>query len=192
MKLEVKDAIESRRSYRALVPVKITDEMVKELARAASMAPSCFNKQPWRFVFIRSREMLDKMHGALSDGNEWARDGSMLIVVISKKELDCIMRDGRVYYQFDTGLAVGQMMLMASGMGLVTHAMAGFSPKKTREILGIPEEMDVITIIAVGKHSGEKTANITDDDWEIEDIRPVRLELSEYAYFESYGGKLGD
>jgi nitroreductase len=183
--MEVRDAIESRRSYRALVPVEITDDMVKELVWAASMAASCFNNQPWRFIFIRSREMLDRMHGALSDGNEWARDGSMLIVVLSRKELDCVIRD-REYYQFDTGMAVGQIMLMATDMGLVTHAMAGFSPKKTREILGIPEDMSVITVIAVGKRSMEKTANITEDDWEIEDIRPVRLEISEFAYMERY------
>jgi nitroreductase len=83
-------------------------------------------------------------------------------------------------------MAVGQIMLMATEMGLVTHAMAGFSPKKTREILGIPEDMSVITVIAVGKRSMEKTANITEDDWEIEDIRPVRLEISEFAYMERY------
>jgi len=149
------------------------------------MAPSCFNNQPWRFIFIRSKEMLEKMHSALSEGNEWARDGSMLIIVLSKKELDCVIRD-REYFQFDTGMAVGQMMLMATEMGLVTHAMAGFSPKKTREILGIPDDMNVITVIAVGKRSLERTANVTDDDWDIEDIRPARLEFPEYAYLERY------
>jgi nitroreductase len=190
MNLDVKDAIVTRRSYRALVPVDITDDMVRELAWAASLAPSCFNKQPWRLVFIRSPEMLEKMHGALSDGNEWARDGSMLIIVLSKKELDCIMRDGRKYYQFDTGLGIGQMMLMATEMGLVTHAMAGFSPKKTREILGIPEDMAVITVIAVGKHSLDRTANMDDEQWETEADRPLRNEFEEFVHIERYGGKL--
>jgi nitroreductase len=134
--------------------------------------------------------MLEKMHGALSDGNEWARDGSMLIIVLSKKELDCIMRDGRKYYQFDTGLGIGQMMLMATEMGLVTHAMAGFSPKKTREILGIPEDMAVITVIAVGKHSLDRTANMDDEQWETEADRPLRNEFEEFVHIERYGGKL--
>ncbi|MBU4033059.1 MAG: nitroreductase family protein [Candidatus Thermoplasmatota archaeon] len=183
--MDVMDAIENRRSYRALAPVEITDEMVSKMARATSLAPSCFNKQPWRLIFIRSREMLARMHGALSDGNEWARDGSMLIVVISKNKLDCVIRE-REYYLFDTGMAIGQLMLMAVEMGLVTHAMAGFSPGKTREILGIPEDMDVVTVIAVGKRSAEKTANISDDDWAVEDIRPARFEFPEYAYQERY------
>jgi nitroreductase len=184
--MNVKDAIENRRSYRALAPVDITDSMVKELAWATSMAPSCFNKQPWRLVFIRSPEMLGKMRSALSEGNEWARDGSMLLVVLSKKELDCVMKDGREYYQFDTGMAIGQMMLLATEMGLETHAMAGFSPRKTREILGIPEDMAVITVIAFGKHSAQKTANMSDDQWEAEEPRPERLDFPKFAYLDKY------
>ena len=184
--MNVKEAIENRRSYRALEPVKITDAMVKELAWAASMAPSCFNKQPWRLIFIRTPEMLVKMHSALSEGNEWARDGSMLLVVLSRKDLDCVMRDGREYYQFDTGMAIGQLMLQATEMGLVAHAMAGFSPKKTREILGIPEDMSVITVITFGKHSQRRTGNMTDDQWAEEGPRPERLDFPKFAYLDRY------
>jgi len=185
MKLDVKDAIENRRSYRALAPVEITDRAVRELAWAASMAPSCFNNQPWRLVFIRSPEMLERMYNALSEGNEWARDGSMLLVVLSKKELDCVIRE-REYYMFDTGMAIGQMMLLATEMGLVTHAMAGFSPRKTREILGIPEDMAVITVIAIGKHSSQKTPNMSDEQWEAEEPRPERLDFPEFAHLDRY------
>lgn len=165
--------------------MEITDETVQKLAGAASLAPSCFNKQPWRLIFIRSKEMLEKMHGALSDGNEWARDSSMLLIVLSKRELDCVIRD-REYYQFDTGLAIGQLMLQATEMGLVSHAMAGFSPKKTREILGIPEDMAVITVIAFGKKAGGRTKNISDEQWAEEEPRPERLALSDFAYMERY------
>lgn len=186
MSLEVRVAIENRRSYRAMEPTGITDAMVKEIAWAGSMAPSCFNKQPWRFIFVREPGMLGKMHDALSKGNEWAKDSPMLLIVLSKKELDCIMKDGREYYQFDTGLAVGQMMLMATEMGLVAHPMAGFNPKKTREILGIPEEMAVITVIAFGKRSLAKTSNMSDEDWESEEPRPERLGFPEFAYMDKY------
>lgn len=165
--------------------MEITDDMVQELAKAASLAPSCFNNQPWRLVFIRSKEMLEKMHGALSEGNEWARDGSMLLVVLSKKDLDCVIRD-REYYQFDTGLALGQLMLRATEMEMVSHAMAGFSPRKTREILGIPEDMAVITVIAFGKKAGSRTKNISDEQWAEEETRPERLALSDFAYMERY------
>jgi len=183
--MDVGEAIEKRRSYRALAPTEISDEAVRRLAWAGSMAPSCFNNQPWRFIFIRQKEMLGKMHAALSEGNEWARDASMLVAVLSKKELDCVIRD-REYHLFDTGLAVGQMLLLATEMGLVAHAMAGFSPRKTREVLGIPEDMQVVTLIAMGKRSPEKTVNMSDDDWETEEIRPDRLGFPEFAFMERY------
>jgi len=57
--MEIKEGIESRRAYRSLDPVIITDELVQDLAKYAGLAPSCFNKQPWRFVFVYDREMLN-------------------------------------------------------------------------------------------------------------------------------------
>jgi nitroreductase len=183
--MEVKEAIEKRRAYRALEPVDITDAMVRELAWAASMAPSCFNNQPWRLLFVRTPEMLEKMHAALSKGNEWMRDASMLLVVLSKKEFDCVIRE-REYYQFDTGIAVGLLMLMATGMGLVAHPVAGFSPKRTREILGIPEDVAVITVMAIGKKSHSRTDNVTDEQWNVDSTRPVRLKFPEFVYMERY------
>ena len=96
--MDVKTAIQARRAYRSLAPVQITKELVEDLASAASLAPSCFNKQPWRFVFVYGREALSQLHPALSKGNEWAREASLIIAVFSKKELDCVMKDGREYY----------------------------------------------------------------------------------------------
>jgi nitroreductase len=109
----------------------------------------------------------------------------MLCAVLSRKGLDCVIRD-REYYLFDTGLAVGQMMLRATEMGLVAHAMAGFSPSKAREALGIPADMSVVTLIAFGARSAVKTANVPEEDWRSEEERPPRLAFGEFARMERY------
>lgn len=109
----------------------------------------------------------------------------MLLVVLSKREFDCIIRE-REYYQFDTGIAMGLLMLMATEMGLVAHPVAGFSPKKTREILGIPEDVAVITVMAIGRKSYGRTANVTDEQWNVDSARPVRLRYPEFVYMERY------
>ncbi len=49
--MELREAIQKRRAYRALKPVEIKEDMVKKLVEMAALAPSCFNNQPWRFVF---------------------------------------------------------------------------------------------------------------------------------------------
>ena len=47
-------------------------ELIKDLARHVLLAPSCFNNQPARFVFVHDAETLHRMQDALSSGNLWA------------------------------------------------------------------------------------------------------------------------
>jgi len=186
--MDVIQAINERRAYRSLEPVDITEDLIKDLARHARLSPSCFNNQPWRFVFVRDPEMLEKMHEALSQGNVWARAASMIIAVFSKKEDDCIIRD-REYHQFDCGLAAGFLVLRATELGLVAHPIAGYSPKKTREILGIPEDYHVITLIIVGKHSEKISSVLSDDQVAAERSRPERKPFSEIVSIDRFGQK---
>ncbi len=184
--MDVHQAIQERRAYRSLSPVEITDDLIEDLASRAQLAPSCFNNQPWRFVFVRSAEMLEKMHEALSSGNVWAHAASLIIAVFSKPEDDCIIRD-RIYHQFGCGLAAGFLVLRATELGLVAHPIAGFSPKKTKEILSIPEEYQVITLIIVGKHSDKICPVLSDSQKAAEKKRPERKQLSEFAFIDRFG-----
>jgi len=183
--MNIIQAIRERRAYRSLEQVKITKELIRDLARSIQLAPSCFNNQPWRFVFVYEPETLKNMYAALSRGNEWAQSASMIIAVFSKKEDDCIIRD-REYHQFDTGMGVGFLILRATELGLVAHPIAGFSPKKTREILGIPEEYQVITLIIVGKHTKQINPVLSEKQVEAERTRPERMPLKKFVYFNRF------
>jgi len=183
--MDVKEAIGKRRAYRSLIPVTITDDLIKDLAECAQITASCFNNQPWRYVFVHDKEMLEKMHEALSSGNEWAHKASMIIVVLGKKEDDCVIHD-RIYYRFDIGMATGAMILRATELGLVAHPIAGYSPRKTREILGIPEDIDVIALVIVGKHSDKIDKVLSEKQVEAERKRPVRKEIDEFVYMNRY------
>ena len=88
--MDVKTAIETRRAYRSLGPVEITDELVSDLAHNAILAASCFNNQPIRFVFVYKHEVLEKVKEALSRGNVWAKAASMIIAVFAKEDMDCV------------------------------------------------------------------------------------------------------
>ena len=102
--MNVRDAIEARRAYRSLAPVGIDDETVRDLAESAALAANCFNNQPWRYVFVRRHDVLDRMFETLSEGNRWATAASMIVAVLSHPDLDCRIRS-RDYYLFDTGMA---------------------------------------------------------------------------------------
>ena len=150
--MQVKKAIETRRAYRSLDPAEIDEDLVRDLAESARLAPSCFNYQPWRFVFVYESEVLKELHTALSKNNKWAHDASMIIAVFSKPDLDCIVR-GKEYNLFDAGMASAFLILRATELGLVAHPIAGFRDERVKNVLGIPEEMQVITLILVGRHS---------------------------------------
>ncbi len=183
--MDVYHAIQNRRAFRALKPTAVSPELIEDLAKSARLAPSCFNNQPWNFVFVSKPQQLVEMREALSEGNNWAYDASMIIAVFGKKEDDCIIRN-RIYYQFDCGLAVGFLILRATELGLVAHPIAGFSPKKTREILGIPEEYKVITLILVGKKSLELSSILSEQQTRWEKRRPRRKKLDEFVHIDKY------
>ena len=186
--MDVKDAIRKRRAYRSLIPIKINDELINDLAECVQITASCFNNQPWRYVFVYDKEMLGKMHEALSSGNEWARKASMIIVVLGKQEDDCVIRD-RIYYRFDIGMATEALILRATELGLVAHPIAGYSPRKTREILGIPEDIDVIALVIVGKHSDKIDPVLSEKQVEAEKKRPKRIPIDEFVYINRYIGE---
>jgi len=184
--VDVKQAIRMRRAYRSLEPIEITDELVRDLAGSAQLAPSCFNKQPWRFVFAHGPEVLKQLHGAMSRGNDWVQTGSMVIAVFTREDLDCRLK-GRNYYLFDTGMAVAFLILRATELGLVAHPIAGYGESAVKEALGIPEDMKVIALVIVGKHSESMSSLLSEKQVESENVRPDRLPLAEFAYVDAVG-----
>ena len=183
--MDVKEAINKRRAYRSLESVTITEDIVEDLARSSSLSCSCFNNQPWRFIFVYDKEKLKELFSALSKGNKWAYNASMIVAVFSKKDYDCVVKE-REYYLFDTGMVVGMMILRATELELVAHPIAGFNEEKTKEILNIPADMRVITLIIVGKHSKEIKPELSEEQAEIEKERPERKNLNEFVWFNSY------
>jgi nitroreductase len=165
--------------------IELPDEVIEELASAARLAPSCFNNQPWRYVFVRDKTMLEKMFGALSEGNAWAKKASCIIAVFGKKENDCVIKD-REYYLFDIGMATAFMILRATELGLVAHPIAGFSPQAAKEILGIPGDVMLITLLIVGKKADAEQTGFTEKQIETERQRPERRPLSRIYSIDKY------
>lgn len=183
--MDVKQAILARRAYRSLEHVEVTKDLIRDLAESAQLAPSCNNNQPWRYVFVYDPEMLKKLHAAFDKGNEWMRASSMIIAVVSNRQYDCIVKD-RIYYNFDTGMSVGFLILRATELGLVAHPVAGYNEESVKEVLGIPKDMIVITLINVGKHSGTISSVLSDKQKLSERQRPERFPLGKFVYANSY------
>lgn len=183
--MELEKVIEIRRSYRSLGPVEINKALIEDLAYNASMAPSCYNKQPWRLVFAYDKNILEQLFSAMDKGNEWTFKASMIIAVFSEPDLDCKTK-GIQYYQFDSGMGAAFLMLRAADLGLVAHPIAGFDPEKVKSILSIPEHMTLITLINVGKHAKEINPILNETMAKAEKKRPPRKPFKEFAYINQY------
>lgn len=183
--MELKEVIKKRRALRSIGTFDVSKDLIEELADDIKLAPSCFNNQPWNFIFVYEKEALKNLYPVLIGGNKWAEESGMIIVVISKKEDDCVIKS-REYYQFDTGMATAYLLLLLVEKGLVGHPMAGFSPSKTRKALGIPKDYDVITLIAVGKELSEINPDLSDEHKETEKERPERKSNDSFIYHNTF------
>jgi len=184
--MELSQTIQARRAYRHLKPVEINRELVEDLARHAQLAASCFNKQPWNYVFVYEPEQLASLQTALSAGNVWPQKASMLIAVFSKSDLDCTVA-GREYYLFDTGMATAQLILRAVDLGWVAHPIAGYDEQKAKKILGLPDDVQLITLLVVGKQSTDY-AGLDQEKIASEQNRPPRKGFASFVHIDRYHG----
>jgi nitroreductase len=179
--MELKQIVEKRRAYRSLDHVLISEDFIEDLAQYAQLSPSCFNSQPWRFVFVYDKEKLGDVFEALPKGNVWAKEASLIIAVASTQAYDCQIK-GRNYYLFDTGMATAYIILRATELGYVAHPIAGFDEAKIKSILGVPNDLTVITLVIVGKHSRTISPVLSEKQTETEKKRPERLPLGKFAF----------
>ena len=148
----VHEIIATRRSPRSFnESAEISDQDLLGILEAARWAPSAFNGQPWRFfVGKRGDELFNQIMASLVPFNQsWAERSSALILVAAIT----VKSDGTIHadYQFDCGLAVGQLVIETHHRGLIAHQMTGFDKTIAQTELSMPTELVPVVVIAIGK-----------------------------------------
>jgi len=151
--------IEKRRALRALDTRPVPVEVIRRMLAAATYAPSCGNTQPWRFVVASEEPALGRVKQGLSEGNYWAKKAPVIILVLTKVDLDVRRNDGRDYAFFDTGMANMALMMQATREGLTAHSIAGFDPVLIKRNLEIPSEYTLLTLVNIGYPGSEDGLN---------------------------------
>ena len=119
----------------------------------------------------------------MTKGNQWTERASMIVAVLSKPDLDCIIKD-REFNWFDTGMATAFLILRATELGLVAHPIAGFREAEVKPMLGIPEDMMLLALVIVGKHATVPNPILSDKQLHDEVERPARLPLERIAFVD--------
>lgn len=156
MELFLNKLLRERAATRSISAEPLSDAEILALGEAARLAPSCFNKQPWRFLFLESDEAREKGTSVLSSGNRpWASRAPLLVIGFAQEKNDCVLPE-RSYYQFDLGLSVMNIILAATEMGLVARPMAGFNPEQIKRTFELEDEDEPLVILAIGKPSEDE------------------------------------
>ena len=141
--METSDALAKRASVRDYMNQPVPKDMLEKLVDAGRRAPSARAVEPWEFVVITERAMLDKLAGIISTG------------VFLKQATACIVvfcQDTK-YYLEDGSAATENILLAATDLGLGTCWIAGDKKEYCEEVsklLGAPGHLKLVSLISVG------------------------------------------
>ncbi|MEA1969401.1 MAG: nitroreductase family protein [Thermodesulfobacteriota bacterium] len=152
------DLIEKRRSKRKFKPVKIEKEKIDKLIESALRSPSSRSFNPWHFIVIDEKTILEKLSKAKPHGAAFLQNAPLGIVVCA----DCEKSD--VWVE-DSSIASIFIQLAAEALDLGScwiqirkreHKNSISAEKYIKKILDIPEKIKVESIIAIGYPDEEK------------------------------------
>ena len=155
---EIAPLILNRWSPRAMTGEPLSDAELMPLFEAARWAPSSFNSQLWKFLYAkRDTPHWESFFGLLVEQNQvWAVKAAALVLVAARKNFEHNQKPARTH-AFDAGAAWENFALEGSRRGLVVHAMQGFDYDRARTTLAVPDEYEVLAMIAVGKRAPAET-----------------------------------
>lgn len=150
--MRVYNLILNRRSTRRFVDKAVPMELLIKCINAARFAPSGANLQPWEFIIVTDKHLLQEVFDALKwavyEGTEGTppeenRSRAYIVVLVNKE----IRMEG---YEYDVGLAIGNIILTALAEGVASCCIGSINKKKLRRVLRIPEKYIVSMVVAMG------------------------------------------
>jgi nitroreductase len=126
---------------------------------AARWAASSYNEQPWSLI-IATRDnppAFATMLECLLEANQaWAAHAGVLMLTVTARSFTRNAKPNRMA-EHDVGLAVGNLTVQATSLGLHVHQMAGINPSRARQTYVIPESHDPLTAVAIGYAADSQT-----------------------------------
>ena len=153
--MDAMEAILSRRSIRRYTDKPVPEEVITELMEAAMSAPSASNQQPWQFVIINDRRILDEIP-KIHPYAHMLKEASWAIAVCGDQNLATM---GEYWIQ-DCSAATQNILIAAHARGLGA-VWLGVYPREERaktaqKLLGLPEHVIPLCFISIGYPAEKK------------------------------------
>jgi len=161
------EVVASRRSAVDYTGEIISRDLVRDIVAEATMAPSAFNSQPWRFVVVQGDD-LEAFENVLGGNHGKVRSAGTMVAVFA--DLDEVTGGGARADYYDRRTArtpeefgvrnasLGAMALMfaAWSHGVATRPMIGFDAERLGAVAGVPDAWHPVMVVALGWPAGEE------------------------------------
>ena len=145
--MDVSEAIRTRYSCRHYQDKPLEPEKLAAVLEAARQAPSAKNLQDWRLVVVTDKQTKKKLAVAANNQTFLEEAGAIIVACTVS---DHVMRCGQAVGPIDVAIALEHICLQATELGLATCWIGSFYPDKVRPIVGIPDSVTIIELMALG------------------------------------------
>jgi len=172
--VEVLEIIKERRSIRKYKTKPVENEKINKVLEAARLAPSANNQQPWHFILVTKPEAKESLRAAFKPERQWLMQAPAIIVACADPKKAWKRNDGEEYWKVDAAIAMQNLVLAATELGLGTCWIAVFNEKAVKKALNMPKHIRVVAMTPLG-YPDEDKGPVTD-----------RKTLNEIVHFEKW------
>ncbi|MDZ7724709.1 MAG: nitroreductase family protein [candidate division KSB1 bacterium] len=146
--MHFENLIQTRYSVRAYSDKDVQEEKLQAVLRAALMAPTAVNQQPFRFIVLSTRGNENELRRVYK--RDWLLQAPLVICACAAPDEAWSRMDGRNYADVDTVIAMDHLILAATEQGLGTCWIAAFDPEAVREVFLLQENWEPIALTPLG------------------------------------------
>ncbi|OFX83315.1 MAG: nitroreductase [Bacteroidetes bacterium GWF2_33_16] len=152
------EIIQQRQSDRAYLNTFIEKDKMERIIKAAHLAPSACNAQPWKFIVVDNTELKNKIADCTSSAvlgmNHFTKQAPVHIIIVEEKanftsSAGSLIKN-KTFPLIDIGIAAENICLQATAEGLGTCMIGWFDETKVKKLLNIPKSKRVPLIITIG------------------------------------------
>lgn len=154
--MECIEALKTRRSIRKFTDEQIPKSILMDILDAGRLAPTAGNCQPWQFIVVNERSVIAELKNAAFGQELLDSAATVIIVCADPQKSEKYGEMGMTYYcLLDCANAAQNILLAAHALGYGGCWMGGFSERRVKKALEIPEEIRVVSMIPLGRPEGD-------------------------------------
>ena len=167
--MEVFDAVRTVLAVRSYQSRPVPQEVVRRIVEAGQLSGSAMNDQPWHFIVVEDRAMLQELAKLARSGPYIAQAPLAIVVAVTRTR----------FAVSDASRAIQSMILTAWSDGIGSNWVGFMGLDAVKPRLNIPDDLDVLAIISFGYPSQPTVKG-----------KKKRKPLSEIAHREKFGQPL--